>query len=611
MKTEYVTWEAQTAAISFPEDLAEPLRFLSDGIAASAGASSHHLTISPDDDGKPGRYSMSTDGVPVSTGRSAGEAVRLLIDELVRCLITDVASGVVIHAGCVSRDGLAILLPGESGAGKSSLTAWLSGHGFDYHSDEAVILLPETPAVTALPRPLVIKDANAGWISKAELRDFAATYAIGQELLAWPASRRPPGERVQGRLCLFPRYDPDSGLRLSPLSPADTALLLTGLNVNARNLADHGFSIVTGFARNVSAFEISYSDFSQLEGVADMLAKLAASQTPPETVHRVFSAIDMSRKPHAGSGKTAFQSRQTTANTTLAPTPMRAVSGSAGPVMTIGMATYDDYDGAYFTIQSLRMYHPEVMDRVEFLVVDNNPRGLCARPLKNLENDIPAYRYVPHESRRTNAVKSVVFEEARGEIVLCVDSHVLVAPGALRQLIDYALTEGDERDFWQGPLVYDDLSYISTHLSPVWSGGMFGSWATDDRGLDPEAAPFEIGMQGMGLFACRRETWPGFNPLFRGFAVEEGYMHEKIRRAGGKTVCLPFLRWMHRFNRPFGIPYENVWEDRVRNYVIAYGELGLDTTELEEHFQALLGPGISTAIRAAKAESEASRGTRR
>jgi hypothetical protein len=27
-------------------------------------------------------------------------------------------------------------------------------------------------------------------------------------------------------------------------------------------------------------------------------------------------------------------------------------------LLTIGMATYDDYDGVYFTLQSLRMYHP-------------------------------------------------------------------------------------------------------------------------------------------------------------------------------------------------------------------------------------------------------------
>ena len=32
------------------------------------------------------------------------------------------------------------------------------------------------------------------------------------------------------------------------------------------------------------------------------------------------------------------------------------------PDLTIGMATYDDFDGVYFTIQSLRLHHAEVME---------------------------------------------------------------------------------------------------------------------------------------------------------------------------------------------------------------------------------------------------------
>ena len=103
-------------------------------------------------------------------------------------------------------------------------------------------------------------------------------------------------------------------------------------------------------------------------------------------------------------------------------------------------------------------------------------------------------------------------------------------------------------------------------------------------------------MQGLGLFACRRAAWPGFNPDFRGFGGEEGYIHEKFRRAGGRTLCLPFLRWMHRFTRPLGIPYVNRWEDRLRNYLIGFRELGLDTAPVVEHFKAHLGEAAAAAM---------------
>ncbi len=37
--------------------------------------------------------------------------------------------------------------------------------------------------------------------------------------------------------------------------------------------------------------------------------------------------------------------------------------------LTIGMATYKDFDGVYFTLQALRLYQ-DVRD-TEFLVIDN------------------------------------------------------------------------------------------------------------------------------------------------------------------------------------------------------------------------------------------------
>ena len=37
--------------------------------------------------------------------------------------------------------------------------------------------------------------------------------------------------------------------------------------------------------------------------------------------------------------------------------------------LTVGMATYRDFDGVYFTVQALRLYQD--MEGVELLVVDN------------------------------------------------------------------------------------------------------------------------------------------------------------------------------------------------------------------------------------------------
>jgi hypothetical protein len=257
--------------------------------------------------------------------------------------------------------------------------------------------------------------------------------------------------------------------------------------------------------------------------------------------------------------------------------------------LTIGMATYNDFDGCYFTVQAIRGYHAGILDNVEFLILDNNPTGPCAKPLKDLEGWIPNYRYFPHRSRQGTAVRDLIFREAAGEWVLCIDSHIFLAPGALERLIEYCRAHPGSTDLLQGPLLGDDYKVHATCFSSRWSHAMYGVWALHEEGRDIDAPPFEIEMQGLGLFACRRAAWPGFNPRLDGFGGEEGYIHEKIRRAGGRALCLPFLRWLHRFSRPNGLPYGAGQLDRIRNYSIIYEELGLDPAPMVAHFQEFWG----------------------
>lgn len=270
--------------------------------------------------------------------------------------------------------------------------------------------------------------------------------------------------------------------------------------------------------------------------------------------------------------------------------------------LTIGMPTYDDFDGVYFTIQSFRLFHPEVQTRIEYLIVDNHPESshgsACRRLAEWVERGGRSpCKYVAYDAiRGTAAAKNQVFAEAETENVMCVDCHVLFVPTAIQRLIAYFDQHPATPDLLHGVLLNDDLLTVSTHFAPTnedgslrWSGGMFGQWETDERGLDLDAEPFEIPMQGMGVFACTKKAWPGFNRHFEGFGGEEGYIHSKVRRNGGKSLCVPFLRWVHRFARPNGIPYPNIWEERIRNYVIGHREIGLDEGPIEEHFSQIIG----------------------
>jgi hypothetical protein len=270
--------------------------------------------------------------------------------------------------------------------------------------------------------------------------------------------------------------------------------------------------------------------------------------------------------------------------------------------LTIAMACYDDYDGVFFSVQAIRLYHREVAESASILVLDNHPEGPGSTALKKLEGQLEGLRYLPYSGARGTAVRDCLFREANSEWVLVMDSHVLFVPGSLNRLVSVLKSRPDSRDLWQGPLLWDNHNTLSTHFEPVWSAGMYGQWGYDERAAQSDDAPFEIQMQGLGVFACRKDAWPGLNPRFSGFGGEEGYLHEKIRRGGGKVYCLPALRWMHRFERPSGVPYRPQWRDRIRNYLLACDELGLDAGEVTAHFEKLLGDCAHPLVEAARRE---------
>ena len=256
--------------------------------------------------------------------------------------------------------------------------------------------------------------------------------------------------------------------------------------------------------------------------------------------------------------------------------------------LTIGLAVYDDYDGAFFTLQSLRMYHSEVMDRVEFVVINNNPTSEHGKALKSMVDIITEPKtYIEFTKYSSPFIKGKIFDIADTEYVLVMDSHVLLAPGSLKKLLDYYDKGLDNGNLLQGPLLYDDLCNVSTHFdfsSKKWSGYMWGAWATDNRGKKSSSKPFTIPGNGMGLFSCRKDAWLGFNKSMRGFGGEEGYIHEKYKLKGKETICLPFLRWNHRFAKPSGTPYKLDIKQRFRNYMIAFKEVGKDTQEVIDNF---------------------------
>lgn len=296
--------------------------------------------------------------------------------------------------------------------------------------------------------------------------------------------------------------------------------------------------------------------------------------------------------------------------------------------LTVGMATYGDPCGAYFTITGLRANHPAV----DLIVVDNAPlpdtrtRDACVA-------NGGRYFHKPN-LHGTSAPRDEVFRLSQTPWTACVDSHVIFETDAIAALIRYAEEHPESNDIVQGPLIQDNgegwTHWRDTHppalwgvwmdawmhptgvpfdvlptapegpgraaaCAPIMPGGQLPLGLPENllwdrrhemlrgRGCVPaveQSAAFEIPAMGLGVWAMRTAAWPGFNPLFAGFGGEEGYIHEVVRRRGGKAICLPALRWRHWFrDGKVAAPYPHFYEHQAWNYLVGHRELGIDAVE--------------------------------
>ncbi len=562
-----------TVVIAAPESLATALADFYILALAPAAAGAPDVTI----EGEAGDHAIAVAGRPIARELTLGGVLARLAD-----LLPDVArpevEGAWIQAAALGWEDKVALVAGRTRAGCAALVSWLIDRGFSCQGSDYCFVARDDGRVAGLAGPLIIPDAATPTVAKlAAFRDLPSASVDDALIVAPAAGWRAPEEFARCGLVILAEFAPGAKFAIEALDfGRDQDLLMPPLHPEfARKRALPPAAVA--FMAKIPIVRLRYGDTDDFDGVVDHFVR--------STLEGEISERDFARFADAFAGQAAAP-KPAPAQKFEIPKPSER---KLAKFLTIGMATYDDYDGVYFSLQALRMYHPEIVDEVEFVLVDNHPDGACAEPLKQLEHHIPNYRYVPAGAFAGTAIRDAVFAEAGGEFVLCMDSHVFFVPGALRRLIAYMRARPETRDLLQGPLVYDDLTTISTHFDPVWRAGMYGTWATDPRGQDPDGEPFEIPMQGLGVFACRRAAWPGFNPRFRGFGGEEGYIHEKVRQRGARALCLPFLRWMHRFNRPMGTPYRNIWEDRFRNYMIGFAELGLPTDGVTGEIVAVLG----------------------
>ncbi len=227
-----------------------------------------HVSLSIETGEGSDALSVVRDGQRLFSGDSEGALANFLLGETIYHLADKSRGGLVLHAAAVSHDGVGMILPGKTGAGKTTLTAWLAHSGFNYLTDELVYIEEGSSALETFTRPLNVKTGSLDVVRENLVIDADAvgTFVCSHATLI-PHRRINPVHRRESpplRVVVFPRYIEDAGLAIERLSKAQAGMRTMACLVNARNLPGHGFHEVARLAHDVDAYELRYSSFEQL-----------------------------------------------------------------------------------------------------------------------------------------------------------------------------------------------------------------------------------------------------------------------------------------------------------------------------------------------------------
>jgi hypothetical protein len=168
----------------------------------------------------------------------------------------------VVHAGAViTPAGYGVLLPGEAGSGKTTLTAGLVRAGFGYLSDEVGAIDPVTGRLYPYPKTMDLK--GDAFKLFPELRARNGKLPVVQSRWRIRADDIRPGA-IGGpcslRFVIAPRYREGASTEISPISRADAVTDLWESVWNLFRYGDRALYLLARVIRGARCYRMVFGD---------------------------------------------------------------------------------------------------------------------------------------------------------------------------------------------------------------------------------------------------------------------------------------------------------------------------------------------------------------
>jgi hypothetical protein len=204
------------------------------------------------------------DGEPRQMTVSDEYVVTYLLWEINRLMFERTGDRVHLHGAALVHDGRAVVLAGQSRAGKSTLAAWLTHRGWGFLTDEAALIDPDTLLVLPFWRPIGVRRPGPldfmvhedGSEERQQTDLLVPASTIGALAPAAPLS------------CIaFPCLAPNAPASLTPLAPAAALMELTqhfpGLIAGGRA----GFRRLARLVETLPAWTLRFHDLHDAEQI--------------------------------------------------------------------------------------------------------------------------------------------------------------------------------------------------------------------------------------------------------------------------------------------------------------------------------------------------------
>lgn len=186
-----------------------------------------------------------------------------------------------VHAGALAHGGGALLLPGDAGHGKSTLSAGLAARGFAMMSDDTTLLCGD---------PLQARTMSTGLCVKRGA--YPALRQLYPRLASLPEWQRPDGRharylvpgidlpwapahaKVPVRWIVFPHYRPDHDTRLEPMARHEAlARLIRGVYCLSGALDGPSLDRLIAWIEGIDCYELPLSSLEAGTVLLDELCR--------------------------------------------------------------------------------------------------------------------------------------------------------------------------------------------------------------------------------------------------------------------------------------------------------------------------------------------------